>query len=57
MTKQASFETEMSIKVGLLMVINRYYQHRNDKYFRDRLKQCIKAYRELRHAKRIYIEN
>lgn len=50
-------ETEMAIKMGLYYLIRKYYQLRSDEYFRNKLKEAIKAFRKVRKARFITLES
>jgi hypothetical protein len=55
-SQRISYETEMAIKMGLFSLINKYYPLRSDEYFRKKLKETIKAFREVRKARYIVLE-
>lgn len=55
-TQRVSYQTEAAIKMGLYSLIHKYYPLRSDEYFRARLKETIKAFREVRKARYIALE-
>jgi hypothetical protein len=55
-SQRISYETEMAIKMGLCSLIRKYYPLRSDEYFRNKLKETIRAFREVRKARRITLE-
>lgn len=56
-SQRISYETEMAIKMGLYSLIKKYYAFRSDEYFRNKLKETIKAFREIRNARCITLES
>ena len=55
-SQRISYETEMAIKMGLFSLIKKYYPLRSDEYFRNKLKEALKAFREVRKARYIVLE-
>jgi len=56
MTKLASSETEFSIRHGLLHMVGQFYKLRKDPWCRQKLREFITAYRDIRKVKYIHLE-